>query len=66
MQLSVVFLAAFASLALATPAVEKSHLVARQKGPVTPSRPSCCSHLPGVCQPSCAKQFDKVEAFDYF
>ncbi|KAF3800975.1 hypothetical protein GCG54_00010249 [Colletotrichum gloeosporioides] len=54
MQIKYIFVAAFASMALAVPSsnVNEGNILARQKGPVRPSGPSCCSYV-GNCQASC-------------
>ncbi|KAK2779725.1 hypothetical protein CKAH01_03073 [Colletotrichum kahawae] len=53
MQIKYFFVAAFASMALAVPSsnVNEGNILARQKGPVKPSGPSCCSYV--GCSNSC-------------
>ncbi|WQF89180.1 hypothetical protein CDEST_14194 [Colletotrichum destructivum] len=59
MRFHLVVAAFFASVTLADPAVKQLNpldhpkLVGRPKGDPSHSGGSCCSHDPGVCQPSC-------------
>ncbi|TDZ33353.1 hypothetical protein C8035_v010876 [Colletotrichum spinosum] len=50
----------FASMVAAVPAVSENEgalLNTRQRGPVPPSGPSCCSNIPGTCNCGCVSFF---------
>ncbi|KAL0941305.1 uncharacterized protein CTRU02_204068 [Colletotrichum truncatum] len=55
MQLKTFVVTLFATVALAVPnALDgQPKIVGRPKGPIPGSGPSCCSYIPGQCQPSC-------------
>ncbi|KAI8191217.1 hypothetical protein K4K54_000011 [Colletotrichum sp. SAR 10_86] len=60
MQIKYIIVAAFASMAMAVPSsnVNEGNILARQKGPVNPSGPSCCTYV-GNCQASCTNETSK-------